>query len=512
MVDVAELLILRQVIDSPSMNPTFLSRWCLLFCAVFVCIASGLSAQVVPAAANAEVEPALPNQKQLNQEQSNQEQPNIVLFLIDDIRNDVLGCAGHPVAHTPVIDSLAERGVRFTNAFVTTPICAASRASILTGLHEQATGYTFGSPPLSVETCQQTYPAALRRAGYRTAIFGKVGVSFAPGARNVMFDEVVAISRNPYFRQDVQGNLRHVDDLAADHAIEFIRRVEANTPFCVSVSFNGTHAEDGDKIDQFPYPPSAAGLFLNQQMPEPRISWEDARAITPSFLADSLNRSRYFWRWDTPIKYQINMRNYFRLLAGVDAAIGRVLEVIEQEGKAKNTIVIVTGDNGYFMGERGFAGKWSHYEPSLRVPMIMTDPRQPPDQRGTTRDALVLNIDLAPTIAELGGVDLPTPASRSLVSFLQGEATGWRDGFLCEHRWARTDIPRWEGVRTEHFMYARYDAVVPAFEFLHDLRVDRDQLINLAIDPARGALLESMRGRLEELRAKAMPNSALREP
>jgi arylsulfatase A-like enzyme len=436
------------------------------------------------------------------------EAPNIILFLIDDIRDDVLGCAGHPIAHTPVIDALAKRGVRFTNAFVTTPICAASRASILTGLHEHATGYTFGTPPLRYDLCERTYSAVLRRAGYRTALIGKVGVSFAPGARDEMFDEVVSVSRGPYFRPDSEGHLRHVDDITADRAIEFIRDADPRTPFCLSVSFNGTHAEDADQTDQFPYPPSAAGLFLNQRMPEPRLSWEDVRDLTPEFLARSLNRSRFFWRWDTPAKYQINMRNYFRLLAGVDAAIGRVIETLDEQGLADETVVIVTGDNGYYMGERGFAGKWSHYEPSLRVPLIVYDPRGPEARRGATRDELVLNIDLAPTITALGGTDLPVPAGRSLLPLLRGEDTAWRDAFLCEHRWDRPDIPRWEGVRTTRFKYARYDAVTPPHEFLHDLEDDPDELVNLAENPTSRDLLDSMQTKLEALRSGALPQAA----
>ena len=102
--------------------------------------------------------------------------PNILFLLVDDQRNDTLGCAGHPIIKTPVIDSLAAEGVRFRNAFVTTAICAASRASLLTGLYERAHGYTFGTPPLSTAHMAESYPALLRTAGYRTGFIGKYGV------------------------------------------------------------------------------------------------------------------------------------------------------------------------------------------------------------------------------------------------------------------------------------------------------------------------------------------------
>ncbi|GAG07195.1 unnamed protein product, partial [marine sediment metagenome] len=102
--------------------------------------------------------------------------PNILFLLVDDQRNDTLGCAGHPIIKTPVIDSLAADGVRFSNAFVTTSICAASRASILTGLFERTHGYTFGTPPLSPAHMAESYPTLLRAAGYRTGFIGKYGV------------------------------------------------------------------------------------------------------------------------------------------------------------------------------------------------------------------------------------------------------------------------------------------------------------------------------------------------
>ena len=119
---------------------------------------------------------------------NDEERPNILYFLIDDQRNDTLGCAGHPILKTPVVDSLAAEGVRFENAFVTTSICAASRASIFTGLYERTHGFTFGTPPISAEPVSASYPALLRKAGYQTGFIGKFGVKVGKGARSEMFD------------------------------------------------------------------------------------------------------------------------------------------------------------------------------------------------------------------------------------------------------------------------------------------------------------------------------------
>src|SRR5690606_33831358 len=141
----------------------------------------------------------------------------------------------------------------------------------------------------------------------------------------------------------------------------------------------------------------------------------------PEFLQTSMNRERYFWRWDTPEKYQTNMRAYFRMISGIDHAIGRVLDELERLGLAENTIIVYAADNGYYMGNRGFAGKWSHYEESLRVPLIVCDPRLPADRRGKVVEAMALNIDLAPTFLAYAGATIPENyQGRSLVPLAAG--------------------------------------------------------------------------------------------
>lgn len=116
-----------------------------------------------------------------------------------------------------------------------------------------------------------------------------------------------------------------------------------------------------------------------------------------------MNRIRYFWRWDTDAKYQTNMRAYFRMISGYDWVIKQVLEVLQEQGLNKNTIIVFAADNGYYMGERGFAGKWSHYEESLRVPLIIYDPRTPSGSTYATDDRIVLNIDIPSTLLSYAG-------------------------------------------------------------------------------------------------------------
>ncbi|SVD98635.1 uncharacterized protein METZ01_LOCUS451489, partial [marine metagenome] len=160
------------------------------------------------------------------------DRPNIIFFLSDDHRWDRMGCAGHPFLKTPTMDRLAAQGVRFSNMFVTTSICAASRATLLTGLYERTHQYTFGTPPIAGKFSQASYPAVLRVAGYRTGFIGKFGVNIAQADRELMFDSFQPIGRNPYLKKQPDGSLRHESELAGDRAIEFINQQKGDAPFC----------------------------------------------------------------------------------------------------------------------------------------------------------------------------------------------------------------------------------------------------------------------------------------
>ena len=305
------------------------------------------------------------------------DRPNIIFFLSDDHRSDQLGCAGHPFLQTPNIDALAAKGTRFSNAFVTTSICAASRATLFTGLYERTHGYTFRTRPLKPDHCRQSYPQLLREAGYRTGFVGKFGVGVPAGTQAKWFDFYKPLNRSPYFKQLPDGTKRHVTEIAGDEAERFLDTHSGDQPFSLSVSFNAAHAEDGDLKDHYPWPVAMNGLYDDITIPPPALSDPAIFEAHPDFLKKSLNRERYFWRWDTPEKFQRNMKAYYRMISGLDRVIGRVLQKVDQLGESDNTIVIFCGDNGYYMGQRGFAGKWTHYEESLRIPMVIYDPRNP---------------------------------------------------------------------------------------------------------------------------------------
>ncbi|MEC7603647.1 MAG: sulfatase [Planctomycetota bacterium] len=439
--------------------------------------------------------------------------PNILFLFADDQRNHTLGCAGHPIVQSPNIDRLASEGVRFENAFVTTSTCWVSRACLFTGCYERKHLYRVTPGPLKPELCRTSYFSVLKEAGYRTGHLGKEHVTLSDESAAAMFDVRRKLGRNPYFKKQEDGSERHETQILGDWAIEFLNEQPKDQPFCLQLSFNATHAEDRDKrpgIGHYPWPKVTQGMYENQKMPSPRLDDPAIYDAQPEFLKQSINRERYFWRWDTAEKYQTNMRAYFRMLSGIDHVVGRLLKQLDKLGLADNTVIIYTADNGYYLGDRGFAGKWTHYEQSLRVPLIIYDPRLPQDQRGRLLEELAINSDLAPTMIELAG--LPTPdahTGRSLAPLIGGQAVeDWRTDFLCEFLAVAKTIPRWEGVRDSRWVYARYyvnGPDQPPFEFLYDLINDPNQLNNIASNDKSLATLIKMRARCDELIAETGP-------
>lgn len=429
-------------------------------------------------------------------------QPNIVFFFADDQNPSTLGCYGNSIIQTPNIDALAARGTRFENAFVSQSICWVSRTTILTGL----TGRSYGTPgkhdwakPEAVETL---YTDLLHDVGYRTGHFGKWHARMPKSFRREdHFDEFEFIGREPYFKKLEDGSLRHETDLIVDRGIEFVKSQKRDQPFALNLWFNAGHAEDSDRRTAFgvyPWPPSSNGLYDDQEFKRPDDAAEIFASL-PEALQTTIGRERFFWRWDSDSKYQANVRAYYRMISGIDHAIGRMIEVLEEQGLADNTIIVYTADNGYYMGSRGLAGKWSHFEESLRVPMIIVDPRKP-GHRVSKAD--VLNLDLPSTFLEYAGVEVPKRyEGQSLTGIVSGDSEeGFRESTFHEHFAERHRLPAFEGVRTDRWKYARY--VDSGDEFLHDMQSDPGEKINLVNDPSSAKTLADMRRQTDQYVAK----------
>jgi arylsulfatase A-like enzyme len=421
--------------------------------------------------------------------------PNIVFLLADDLRADVLGCTGDRLARTPNLDALAAQGMCFRKHFVTTSICCASRASILCGQYARRHGIHDFSTSFSGEAFARTYPALLRKAGYRTGFIGKFGV----GERmpQTEFDYWRGFpGQGNYFDK---GERRHLTERMGDQAIEFLTASDRR-PFCLSLSFKAPHAQDGAARE---FPPDARDdeLFARSTFPVPVTAREQFFRALPEFVQHSEGRRRWERRFATPEMFQKTVRDYYRLVIGIDREVGRILAMLRERGLAENTLVVFTSDNGFFFGERGMAGKWLMYEPSICVPLIIHDPRSPAKFRGRSIEAMTLNVDFAPTLLDYAGV--PAPASmqgRSLRPLVTGAKVPWRSEWFYEHHTLPKIIPPSEGVRTERWKYLRWMGVEPVVEELYDLKDDAHEEHNLSTDAECSQKLGEMRSRWSRLR------------
>lgn len=426
---------------------------------------------------------------------------NIVLLYADDWRWDTLGCAGNVTVRTPHLDRLAAQGVRFTNAMVTTAICGVSRASLLTGQwmsRHGNTGFNAFTTPW-----EQTLPGVLRDHGWWVGHVGKWHCGRFPAER---FDVGKAYSGKHWMKRP-DGSEVHVTAQNEADALAFLRTRPADKPFFLTVAFFAPHAEDSHP-DQYRPQPFSAPWYDGVSVPVPPTANAAALAKLPPFLQDPHNESRHRWsqRFDTPDRFQRMMVNYYRLCSEVDATCGVVLAELERQGVSGNTIVVFTGDNGYFHGEKGLADKWYPYEESIRVPLIVRDPRLPPARAGQTSDALVLNVDIAPSLLAGCGIVVPAPMQgRDYGPLLAGTPiSDWRRDYFYEHAIIKTKefIPSSQALVIAGGMkYIRWPDF--ATEELFDIRSDPREEHNLIADPAQATILPTLQARFSTLQAAA---------
>jgi arylsulfatase A-like enzyme len=419
------------------------------------------------------------------------------VLVTDDQRADGLGAMGNPVVSTPVLDALAADGAVFDAAFVTTAVCPTSRASILTGRYGRSHRVLDFSTPLSAELLATSYPLLLWGTGYRTGFLGKWGLGGT--LPQELFDVFWGFSGSGRYFVEDEGERRHLSTVLARHAVAFLEEQARDRPFCLSVSFKAPHGP-GE------YDPVFAALHRDQPIELPASATPEGQHGLPEFLRRSMS-GREGLRWvSRPEGLRDRIRDYYRLLAGVDAAVQRMLAALERLGLAEDTVVVFTSDNGILFGEHGLVGKWLMYEESIRVPLLLRDPRLPAEQRRRRVGEMVLNVDLAPTLLELAGLPtLPGQQGRSLVPLLRGEGRGWREAWLYEHPEHRSRLgylPALEGVRTRDWKYVRYLDPDSDAASLFDLRSDPREERDLASSPERRPVLEELERLRLELRAR----------
>jgi len=460
--------------------------------------------------------------------------PNIVFMFSDDQRWDTLGCVGNPVINTPEHDRLAREGVLFENCFVTTSICCVSRANVFTGQYARRHGIDDFFKMFSNEQWSQTYPALLRRRGYWTGFIGKWGIGaneqrnmdkasgffdfWAGGGYQTNYwherdcpfvtndgvhnkaDNVctcpadargIAGPKVRVGRANIKDPVHQTTEIVPMKVRRFLESRDRQKPFCLSISFKSAHGPWGD------YPEELKSLYEGVKMPIAATVTPEESDKQPGFLRNSLANNIGARLAADHEKLSKMMRDYYRLITAQDQAIGEIRKALAAAGVAENTVIIFTSDNGHFLGEHGFFGKWFMHEESIRVPCIIYDPRLPAGRRGRRRKEMILNIDFAPTMLELAGLGVPAAMQgRSLMPLMTGAAANWRKDWFYEHVYNhnRTIVPS-EGVRTGEWKYIRHYDQEPVYEQLFHLKDDPHETHDFARDPACRDTLEKLRRR-----------------
>jgi len=409
--------------------------------------------------------------------------PNILVLISDDQRWDQLSYADNPIIpelKIPNIDKLARQGAYFRNAFVTTPICAVSRASIMSGRYSSTHGMNHFGTPMTKEVLSKTYPALLHDNGYKTGILGKWGMGIE-GTEKI-FDVFNAWQRQGnYFHETESGKIHNAEWLA-NRAREFLETCTAEKPFCLTVCYKSPH---------HPYQPDERDkeLFDDVIIPKRETDTLDGyQAMASHVMEKSLNRWCYFdERKDEATKNKFE-KDFLRCVKSLDRSVGKIIQTLQELNMDKNTVIFYLSDHGYLWGEHGLGGKWLLYEESIRVPIIIRIPGIPDTLQGIKIDNLALNIDIAPTILDFAGIPIPSEMDGiSLYPYLCGRPAQLRKDFFMEHvEIVDVDypIPDSRGVRSDEWKYIRYVNREPEVEELYHLKADPFESHNLANDVA----------------------------
>ncbi|MCE7065908.1 sulfatase [Dyadobacter sp. CY326] len=429
--------------------------------------------------------------------------PNIIFLLTDDHRWDALGAMGNKIIQTPNLDQLAGRGILFKKAYVTTAICMVSRASILSGQYMSRHQINDFNQDFSAKALAETYPALLKKAGYKLGFIGKWGISVQKQPDSLYDYWASAKEGQPaYELVNKSGKVIHHTDSVAKDVQQFLGQYAGKEPFCLAVSFKAPHELDGNP-PKYPIQERFKDLYKNISIPEPETADPKYWNSFPDFFRTNANIARDRWKplLSNPELRAQTTKDYYRLITGVDEVVGKLVAQLKALKIDENTIIIFMGDNGFSLGEHGLEGKWFGFEESIRVPLIISGAAMPADFKGATSENIALNIDIAPTILALAGV--PVPEKMQGISLLANPKTQQtRTDFFYEHTYLGSPkLPKVEGVVGKDFKYMNYTE--HGYEQLYNTKTDPHETVNLAGDKAHNVVLTKMRMRYEELKAAA---------
>ena len=438
--------------------------------------------------------------------------PNIIFIMSDDHAAHAISAYGSKVNKTPQIDRLADQGMRFDHCFCTNSLCAPSRAVILTGKYSHLNGVIDNGKVFDGR--QQTLPKLLKRADYQTAIVGKWHLKSAPTGfdySNVLpgqgeYHDPVMIENGK--RKKRKG---YVTDLITDDAIDWLQhKRKVDSPFFLVVQHKAPHAN---------WEPDAKhmGLYADRDIPLPETFNDAYETRTAQIANHRLHVGPK--QWDFHFKrygalpagmneqetrewvYQRYMKHYLRCIASLDDNIGRLLDYLKTSGLEKNTIVVYTSDQGFFLGDHGLYDKRFMYEEALRMPLIIRYPGHIP--AGSHSDAMVLNLDFAPTLLDFAGAKVPPEMQGESFRKITAEVTpdDWRKEMYYRFHETAFGVGPHEGIRTGRYKLIHFQYGDEGWE-LYDLKTDPNELHNRYSDPDQQDLVGQLKKRLEALKLR----------
>jgi len=435
--------------------------------------------------------------------QQRQERPtNIIFILVDDLRFDGMGFLQEGI-ETPNIDYLAKHGTYVQNAVVTSSLCSPSRATILTGMTTRNHGVVDNNN--SSEKGLVYFPQYLQQAGYQTGFFGKWHMGDATDAPRPGFNRWVSFRGQGFYyptdglspeqvasgqRQQINvdgiecDQKGYITDELTDYALDWLEGGrDENKPFFLFLSHKAVHSDAlpaerhrGQYSGHDFHPPASMADTPENNEGKPlwvrnqRNSWH---GVEFPYNNPDLSITEY-------------MKDYYATLSSVDESLGRLLEYLRENGLEQDTMIVFYSDNGFMFGEHGLIDKRNAYEPSVRVPMVVFAPGQVP--QGKTTDAVIRNLDLAPTFLDVAGVEKPAQMEGS--SFLdvitgREDAAQWDPGdFVYEYywEWSFPQTPTTFAIERDRVKYIQYHGIWDTEE-LYDLRADPDEMHNLITNP-----------------------------
>ncbi|MBP7053078.1 MAG: sulfatase [Phycisphaerae bacterium] len=461
--------------------------------------------------------------------------PNILFIMTDDHASHAMSCYGSKINKTPNLDRIANEGMRFTNSFCTNSICAPCRAVILTGKYSHLNGLIDNS--VTFDGSQQTFPKLLQEAGYETAIIGKWHLKSDPTGFdywNILPGQGVYYNPVTIEMGRQKKHEGYVTDILTDYAIDWMKGRKEGKPFCLMFHHKAPHREwePGPKYltlyDDVEIPEPATlfddnagrGRAAKEQdmtiektltkrdvklvtpgrlTPEQQAKWDAAYGPKIKAFEEANLQGKDLVRW----KYQRYIKDYLRCIASVDESVGKVLDYLDQSGLARNTVVIYTSDQGFYLGDHGWFDKRFMYEISLRMPLLVRYPKE--IRAGSVNSDIVLNLDFAETFLDWAGVPVPADMQgRSLRLLLQGRTPpDWRTSMYYHYYEypAVHSVKRHYGVRTERYKLIHFYNDIDEWE-LYDLKTDPDERQNVYNDPQYAEIVQELKAKLKQLRAQ----------